>query len=80
MRRIGIDLPAVSIPVSLLSGGQRQAVAVARALVHGAKLVIMDEPTAALGVAQTDGDEATCVTCARTALAVILISHNLRDV
>ena len=54
LQRIGIDLPSVRVPVSLLSGGQRQAVAVARALVHGAKLVIMDEPTAALGVAQTE--------------------------
>jgi ABC-type sugar transport system ATPase subunit len=80
LRRIGIDLPSVRVPVSLLSGGQRQAVAVARALVHGAKLVIMDEPTAALGVAQTEQVMKLVRDLRADGKAVILISHNLRDV
>ena len=80
LQRIGIDLPSVRIPVSLLSGGQRQAVAVARALVHGAKLVIMDEPTAALGVAQTEQVMKLVRDLRANGTAVILISHNLRDV
>jgi D-xylose transport system ATP-binding protein len=80
LHRIGIDLPSVRVPVSLLSGGQRQAVAVARALVHGAKLVIMDEPTAALGVAQTEQVMKLVRDLRADGKAVILISHNLRDV
>jgi ABC-type sugar transport system ATPase subunit len=80
LKRIGVDLPSVRVPVSLLSGGQRQAVAVARALVHGAKLVIMDEPTAALGVAQTEQVMKLVRDLRADGKAVILISHNLRDV
>jgi ABC-type sugar transport system ATPase subunit len=67
-------------PVGSLSGGQRQAVAVARAVLEEAKLVIMDEPTAALGVSQT----AVVLNLVRTlrdrGVAVLLISHNLNDV
>jgi len=80
LRRIGIDLPSVRVPVSLLSGGQRQAVAVARALVHGAKLVILDEPTAALGVAQTEQVMKLIRDLRADGTSVIVISHNLRDV
>jgi len=67
-------------PVGSLSGGQRQAVAVARAVLQDAKLVIMDEPTAALGVSQT----AMVLNLVRrlrdSGVAVLLISHNLVDV
>jgi ABC-type sugar transport system ATPase subunit len=80
LRRIAVELPSVRVPVSLLSGGQRQAVAVARALVHGAKLVIMDEPTAALGVAQTEQVMKLIDELRADGKAVIVISHNLRDV
>jgi ABC-type sugar transport system ATPase subunit len=80
LHQIGVDLPSVRVPVSLLSGGQRQAVAVARALVHGAKLVIMDEPTAALGVAQTEQVMKLIRDLRDDGKAVIVISHNLRDV
>jgi ABC-type sugar transport system ATPase subunit len=80
LRTIGVDLPSVRIPVSLLSGGQRQAVAVARALVHGAQLVILDEPTAALGVAQTEQVMKLIRDLRDDGKAVIVISHNLRDV
>jgi ABC-type sugar transport system ATPase subunit len=67
-------------PVGSLSGGQRQAVAVARAVMWEAKLAIMDEPTAALGVAQTTMVLDVIRTLAKRGIAVIVISHNLNDV
>lgn len=63
-----------------LSGGQRQSVAVARAVRGSAKLVIMDEPTAALGVTQTRLVLALIKRLAATGVAVLMISHNLNDV
>jgi len=66
--------------VETLSGGQRQAVAVARAAAFGSKVVILDEPTAALGVAQTAQVLELVRRLADTGLAVVLISHNLNDV
>ncbi|GAB3798547.1 ATP-binding cassette domain-containing protein [Humibacter antri] len=67
-------------PVSSLSGGQRQAVAVARAVMWDAKLVIMDEPTAALGVAQTAMVLQTIERLSSRGIAVLVVSHNLNDV
>jgi ABC-type sugar transport system ATPase subunit len=67
-------------PVGSLSGGQRQAVAVARAVMWQAKLAIMDEPTAALGVAQTTMVLDVIRKLAAGGIAVIVISHNLNDV
>jgi ABC-type sugar transport system ATPase subunit len=67
-------------PVATLSGGQRQSVAVARAVMWNSKLVILDEPTAALGVAQTEQVLALVKRLGEQGLAVILISHNLHDV
>jgi ABC-type sugar transport system ATPase subunit len=67
-------------PVASLSGGQRQAVAVAKAVMWNSKLVIMDEPTAALGVAQTRMVLDLIKRLASKGIAVILISHNLNDV
>jgi D-xylose transport system ATP-binding protein len=67
-------------PVASLSGGQRQSVAVAKAVMSQAKLVIMDEPTAALGVAQTTMVLGLIKTLAERDVAVLLISHNLNDV
>jgi D-xylose transport system ATP-binding protein len=66
--------------VATLSGGQRQSVAVARAVMWNSKLVILDEPTAALGVAQTEQVLSLVERLAEQGLAVILISHNLHDV
>jgi ABC-type sugar transport system ATPase subunit len=66
--------------VESLSGGQRQAVAVARAVTRESKLVIMDEPTAALGVSQTAQVIGLIKTLASRGVAVIVISHNLLDV
>lgn len=66
--------------VSNLSGGQRQTVAIARSVVKQAKVVILDEPTAALGVAQTEQVLNLVRRLADSGVAVILISHNLQDV
>jgi len=67
-------------PVATLSGGQRQSVAVARAVMWNSKLVILDEPTAALGVAQTEQVLELVRRLADQGLAVVLISHNLHDI
>src|SRR5204863_4924063 len=67
-------------PVATLSGGQRQSVAVARAVMWNSRLVILDEPTAALGVAQTAQVLELVARLAEQGLAVVLISHNLHDV
>jgi D-xylose transport system ATP-binding protein len=66
--------------VATLSGGQRQSVAVARAVMWNSKLVILDEPTAALGVAQTEQVLALVNRLAEQGLGVVLISHNLHDI
>ena len=79
------DLSVVSVrsirqPVGSLSGGQRQAVAVAKAVMRKARLVIMDEPTAALGVTQTRVVIDLIGRLASQGIAVLVISHNLTDV
>jgi len=71
---------SVRQPVGSLSGGQRQAVAVARAVMQEAKLVLFDEPTAALGVSQTEQVLGLIARLADNGVAVIVISHNLNDV
>jgi len=73
-------LKSVRQHVSSLSGGQRQTVAIARAVLWNSKLVILDEPTAALGVAQTEQVLNLVRRLADNGLAVILISHNMNDV
>jgi ABC-type sugar transport system ATPase subunit len=67
-------------PVASLSGGQRQSVAVAKAVMSNAKLVIMDEPTAALGVSQTATVLALIKRLASRGVTVLVISHNLNDI
>jgi ABC-type sugar transport system ATPase subunit len=79
------DLSVVTVrsirqPVGSLSGGQRQAVAVARAVMQNAQLVVMDEPTAALGVTQTKVVLDLIETLSGRGIAVLVISHNLTDV
>jgi D-xylose transport system ATP-binding protein len=66
--------------VSSLSGGQRQTVAIARTVLRNAKMVILDEPTAALGVAQTEQVLNLGRRLADNGIAVVIISHNLADV
>jgi D-xylose transport system ATP-binding protein len=77
---LAIDLPSLRRPVAALSGGQRQAVAVARALLWGSKLVILDEPTAALAVTQTELVLELVRRLAAQGQAVVLIDHSLPEV
>jgi len=77
---LSVRIPSVRIPVAALSGGQRQSVAIARSLLGEPKVVILDEPTAALGVAQTAQVLDLIERLRDRGLAVILISHNLADV
>jgi D-xylose transport system ATP-binding protein len=77
---MGIDLRDVDQPIGTLSGGERQCVAIARAVHFGAKVLILDEPTAALGVSQTEQVLQLVKRLREQGLGVILISHNLNDV
>jgi simple sugar transport system ATP-binding protein len=70
-------LPNAAVPVSMLSGGQRQAVAVARAVMWARLAVLMDEPTAALGPRQSDIVCDTIRATATRGLAVIVVSHDI---
>ena len=73
-------ISSIRQPVASLSGGQRQSVAVAKAVQWNSKLVILDEPTAALGVAQTEQVLALVRRLGEQGLAVVIISHNLHDI
>jgi D-xylose transport system ATP-binding protein len=77
---LSVSLPSLNRPVSGLSGGQRQAIAVGRALLLGSKLVVLDEPTAALGVQQTAQVLELVRRLAAQGQAILLISHSLPDV
>ena len=74
------SIKSIRQTVATLSGGQRQSVAVARAVMWNSRLVILDEPTAALGVAQTEQVLELVRRLAEQGLAVVIISHNLHDV
>jgi simple sugar transport system ATP-binding protein len=73
---MGIELPDLSQSVDRLSGGQRQAVAIARAVYFGARVLILDEPTASLGVRQAGRVLETITRAAQRGLAVLLVTHN----
>jgi simple sugar transport system ATP-binding protein len=77
---LGIQLPSVSEPVRSLSGGQRQCVAVARAVAWATRVVFLDEPTAALGVVQREQVLDMMRRVRDRGLAVVLISHNMPEV
>lgn len=77
---LSVRIPSLERPVATLSGGQRQAIAVARAVLWGSKLVLLDEPTAALGVEQTAMVLELVNTLRKRGLGVLVISHNLADV
>ena len=78
--RLSVGIPSLRQPVAALSGGQRQSIAVARATLGDPKVVMLDEPTAALGVAQTREVLDLVRRLRDEGLAVVVISHNLVDV
>lgn len=78
MRRMGINLRGPDQAVGTLSGGERQTVAIARAVYFGAKVLILDEPTSALGVRQTSNVLATIDRVRSEGIGVVFISHNVR--
>ena len=77
---LGTNIPSLNNQISTLSGGQRQAVAIARAVVWGSRLVILDEPTAALGVDQTENVHKIIKNLKEQGVGVVLITHNMSDV
>ena len=77
---MAVKLPSVNVDVGMLSGGQRQAVAIARATLSHAKVIIMDEPTAALGVTESAKVMELARRLADDGAAVLVISHNLREI
>jgi len=78
MRKMGINLRGPDQAVGTLSGGERQTVAIARAVHFGAKVLILDEPTSALGVRQTANVLATIDKVRKDGIAVVFITHNVR--
>lgn len=80
LARLKVDIPDLDAPVGALSGGQRQAVAIARALRHRARLVILDEPTAALGVRETQQVLDLVRQLKAAGVGVVVVSHNMHDV
>lgn len=78
MRRMGINLREPGQAVGTLSGGERQTVAIARAVYFGAKVLILDEPTSALGVRQTANVLATIDKVRKNGIGVVFITHNVR--
>ena len=80
LRELAARIPSVREPIASLSGGQRQTVAIARSLLLNPKLIMLDEPTAALGVAQTAEVLNLIERVRDRGLGVIIISHNMEDV
>lgn len=78
MRRMGINLREPGQAVGTLSGGERQTVAIARAVYFGAKVLILDEPTSALGVRQTANVLATIDKVRKNGIGIVFITHNVR--
>lgn len=78
MREMGINLRGPDQAVGTLSGGERQTVAIARAVHFGAKVLILDEPTSALGVRQTSNVLSTIDKVRKQGIAVVFITHNVR--
>jgi D-xylose transport system ATP-binding protein len=80
LQRLSVSIPSVRTQVASLSGGQRQSIAVARAMMGSPKVVLLDEPTAALGVAQTKQVLDLIRRLREQGLGVVVISHNMVDV
>lgn len=77
--RLGVHIPSTHLPVQNLSGGQRQSIAIARAITFKPKVLIMDEPTAALGVKEVNMVLELIKTVKKQGVSVVLITHRLQD-
>jgi D-xylose transport system ATP-binding protein len=80
LRQLSARIPSVRVPVAALSGGQRQTVAIARSLLGDPRVIVLDEPTAALGVEQTAEVLDLIERLRERGLGVLMISHNMEDV
>ena len=80
IKELHVNIPSIRSRIATLSGGQRQSVAVARAVMWNSKVVLLDEPTAALGVEQTRQVKDLIVRLREQGLGVVVISHNLADI
>jgi len=80
IKELHVNIPSIRLRIATLSGGQRQSVAVARAVMWNSKVVLLDEPTAALGVEQTQQVKDLIVRLREQGLGVVVISHNLADI
>lgn len=80
LKGLQINIPSFNTPVGLLSGGQRQGVAVARAIFQGGKVIIFDEPTAAMGLQESAKVLKLLQKLREEGMAVVVISHNLHQV
>ena len=80
LKELNINIPDPMLPVGSFSGGQRQAVAIARAVYYGKRTIIFDEPTAAMGVKESAEVLRIIKSLARKGLAVLIVSHNLHQV
>ena len=80
LQRLNINIPFLKEPVQNMSGGQRQALALGRAIAWGGRIVILDEPTAALGVKETSKVLSLIKQLKEHGVSIIVISHNMRDV
>lgn len=80
INELHIRIPSIRSKIATLSGGQRQSVAVARAVMWNSKIVLLDEPTAALGVEQTQQVKELILRLREQGLGVVVISHNMADI
>jgi simple sugar transport system ATP-binding protein len=80
LEQLHIKIPSPTLDVRRMSGGQRQAVAIGRAIIWGRKLLILDEPTAALGVEETEGVLSMIEQLRDRGMTFMIVSHNMRDV
>ncbi|MCJ7780510.1 MAG: ATP-binding cassette domain-containing protein, partial [Acidimicrobiia bacterium] len=80
LTRLDILVPSMHRPIRLMSGGQRQSIAIARSIYWDAQLMIMDEPTAALGVPEQRKVREMILTLKEQNIPVIVVSHNMKDI
>jgi D-xylose transport system ATP-binding protein len=80
LTEVGIKIADFNVSAHRLSGGQRQAIAIARAMMHAKRVLMLDEPTAALGIQQTHSTLEVIRSVAKQGIGVVVISHNMEDV